>query len=119
MEFRFTDAEGREAGTAGARGLVKTRQLSLRTEQGRQLLLTRPGLLHAEWHLTETDPEESPAPETFGRVTVSTIDSWIGLQQYVVEMDPRLDASERRTVVASVVCLHLLRRPPGGIATPA
>ncbi|MFJ2562601.1 hypothetical protein ACIO02_06250 [Streptomyces sp. NPDC087568] len=119
VEFRFTDAEGREVGTAGARGLVKTRQLGLRTEQGRRLLLTRPGLLHSEWHLTETDPEESPAPEIFGRVTVSTIDSWIGLQQYVVEMDPRLDASERRTVVASVVCLHLLRRPPGGSATPA
>ena len=118
-EFRFTDAEDREVGTAGARGLMKTRQLSLRTEQGRQLLLTRPGLLNVEWHLTETDPEEDPAPEILGRVTVSTIDSWIGLQQYVVETDPRLNASERRTVVASVVCLHLLRRPPGGSAAPA
>jgi len=50
---------------------------------------------------------------------VSTIDSWIGLQQYVVEMDPRLDASQPCTVVASVVCLHLIRRPPGDSAAPA
>ncbi|MFH8769714.1 hypothetical protein [Streptomyces sp. NPDC017958] len=119
VEFRFTDAADREVGTAGARGLVKTRQMSLRTEQGRQFLLARPGLLYAEWHLTETDTEGGPAPEMLGRVTVSTIDSWIGLQQYVVEMDPRLDASERRAVVASVVCLHRLRRPPGGSAAPA
>lgn len=118
VEFRFTDAADREVGTAGARGIVKTRQLSLRTEQGRRLLLTRLSLLHTEWHLTESDPEGGPAPETLGRVTVSTIDSWIGLQQYVVETDPRLDASERRTVVASVVCLHLLRRPPGDSTTP-
>ncbi|MGW0994754.1 hypothetical protein [Streptomyces sp. NPDC002520] len=118
VEFRFIGAADREVGRAGARGLVKTRQLSLRTEQGRQLLLTRLGLVSTEWHLTETDPEESPAPEILGRVTVSTIDSWIGLQQYVVEMDPRLDASERRTVLASVVCLHLLRRPPGDSAAP-
>lgn len=119
VEFRFTDAADREVGSAGARGLVKTRQLSLQTEQGRRLLLTRPGLLYAEWHLTETGPEGGPAPEILGRVTVSTIDSWIGLQQYVVDMDARLDASERRTVVASVVCLHLLRRPPGASAAPA
>ncbi|MEV0181827.1 hypothetical protein AB0I54_21405 [Streptomyces sp. NPDC050625] len=119
VEFRFTDAADREVGTAGARGLIKTRQLGLRTEQGRQLLLTRPGLLYAEWDLTETDPEGGPAAEILGRVTVSTIDSWIGLQQYVVEMDPRLDASEQRTVVASVICLHRLRRPPGGSGAPA
>ncbi|MFI7503978.1 hypothetical protein ACIBVL_36965 [Streptomyces sp. NPDC049687] len=117
-KFRFTDAAGREVGTAGARGLIKTRQLSLQTEQGRPLLLTRPGLPYTEWHLTETDPDGGPAPEILGRVTVSTIDSWIGLQQYVVEMDPRLDADERRTVVASVVCLHLLRRPPGDSTAP-
>ncbi|MGW7404302.1 hypothetical protein ACWGI9_11280 [Streptomyces sp. NPDC054833] len=119
VEFRFTDAADREVGTAGARGLIKTQQLGLQTEQGRQLLLTRPGLLYAEWHLTETDPEGRPAAEILGRVTVSTIDSWIGLQQYVVEMDPRLDASERRTVVASVICLHRLRRPPSGSTAPA
>ncbi|MQY34658.1 hypothetical protein SRB17_26280 [Streptomyces sp. RB17] len=119
VEFRFTNAAQRVVGTAGARGLIKTRQLSLQTEQGRQLLLTRPGLLYAEWHLTETDPQGGPAPEILGRVTMSTIDAWIGLQQYVVEMDPRMDASERRTVVASVVCLHLLRRPPGNSAAPA
>ncbi|MFJ4553923.1 hypothetical protein ACIP4X_32865 [Streptomyces sp. NPDC088817] len=118
VEFRFIDAEGREGGTTGAPGLIKTLRLSLRTERGRQLLLTRPSLLHAEWQLTETDPEESPAPEILGRVTVSTIDSWLGLQQYVVETDPRLNTSERRTVIASVVCLHLLRRPPGRSATP-
>ncbi|MEV6295035.1 hypothetical protein AB0M41_32460 [Streptomyces sp. NPDC051896] len=118
-EFRFTDAADREVGTAGARGFSKTRQLRLQTEQGRRLFLTRPGLLYIEWHLTETDPEGDPAPEILGRVTVSTIDSWIGLQQYVVEMGPRLDASERRTVVASVVCLHLLRRPPGASTAPA
>ncbi|MFJ9756497.1 hypothetical protein [Streptomyces sp. NPDC101149] len=119
VEFRFTDAADREVGTAGALGLIKTRQLSLRTEEGRHLLLTRPGLLNAEWQLTETDPERDPTPEILGRVTVSTIDSWIGLQQYVVETDPGLEASERRTVVASIVCLHLLRRPPGGSAAPA
>jgi hypothetical protein len=119
VEFRFTDAADREVGTAGALGLIKTRQLGLQTEQGRQLFLTRLGLLYSEWHLTETDPEEGPAPEILGRVTVSTIDSWIGLQQYVVEMAPRLDASQRRTVVASVVCLHRLRRPPGASTTPA
>jgi hypothetical protein len=118
-EFRFTDAADREVGTAGARGLLKTLQLSLQTERGRRLLLTRPSLLNTEWHLTQTDPEVDPAPEILGRVTVSTIDSWIGLQQYVVETDPRLDASERRTVVASVICLHRLRRPPGASTTPA
>lgn len=118
-EFRFTDSADQEVGTADARGLVKTRQLTLRTEQGRQLLLTRPGLLNTEWHLTETDPGSDPAPEILGRVRVSTIDSWIGLQQYVVEMGPSLNASERRTVIASVVALHLLRRPPGDHTTPA
>lgn len=118
-KFRFTDDAGREVGTAGARGFIKTRQLSLQTEQGRRLLLTRPGSPFVQWHLTQTDPDESPAPEILGRVTVSTIDSWIGLQQYVVEMDPCLDASQRRTVVASVVCLHLLRRPLGASTAPA
>lgn len=119
VEFRFTDAADREVGTAGAPGLVKARQLSLRTERGRRLLLTRPGLLETAWQLTETDPEGDPAPNMLGRVTVSTVDRWLGLQQYVVEMDPRLDASERRTVVASVICLHLLRRPPGTSTAPA
>ncbi|GHE94407.1 hypothetical protein E5082_22045 [Streptomyces griseoluteus] len=117
-KFRFTDAADREVGTAGARGLMKTRQLILQTEQGRRLLLTRPGLAYVEWHLTETDPEGDPAPE-IGRVTVSTIDAWIGLQQYAVHMSPRMDASERRTVVASVVCLQLRRRPPGAGTAPA
>ncbi|MFD7872924.1 hypothetical protein ACFV5G_02145 [Streptomyces sp. NPDC059766] len=114
--FHFVDAAGREVGTAGARGLVKTRQLSLGTEQGRRLFLTRLGNLGLEWHLTETeaDPDEGPAAGILGRVTVSTVDRWFGLQRYVVETDPGLDVSERRTVVASVVCLHLLRRPPGG-----
>ncbi|MER5432264.1 hypothetical protein [Streptomyces sp. NPDC002588] len=114
--FHFTDAADREVGSAGARELIKTRQLSLRTEQGRRLLLTRRGILDNEWRLTETDPESGPAPKVLGRVTVSTIDAWLGLQQYIVETDLRLDASERRTVVASVVCLHLLRRPPGATA---
>ncbi|MEU8575067.1 hypothetical protein [Streptomyces asoensis] len=113
VRFRFTDAAGEETGTVTARGLVKTRQLCLRTEGGRPLLLTRLGQLYRVWQLTETDPEEVPAPVVLGRVTVSTIDAWIGLQQYLVETDPALDASERRTVIASVVCLHLLRRPPG------
>ncbi|MEU9450081.1 hypothetical protein [Streptomyces sp. NPDC048277] len=117
--FHFTDAADREVGTAGAHGIVKTRQLSLRTEQGRQLLLTRRSHISVEWVLTETDPERSPAPETLGRVTVSTVDAWLGLQRYVVETAPRLDASERRTVVLSVICLHLLRRPPGERTTPA
>ncbi|MER7178727.1 hypothetical protein ABT404_04415 [Streptomyces hyaluromycini] len=112
VRFHFSDGADREAGTAGARGLIKSRQLSLRTERGRRLLLTRQGL-SVEWHLTEADPAQSPAPEILGRVTMSTIDPWIGLQQYVVDMAPSLDASERQTVVASVVCLHLIRRPPG------
>ncbi|MFD4502039.1 hypothetical protein [Streptomyces sp. NPDC058457] len=109
----FIDGADREVGTAAARGLVKSRQLSLRTERGRRLLLTRQGQLSVEWHLTEADPAGGPAPEILGRVTVSTIDSWTGLQQYDVEMTHHLDASERQTVVASVVCLHLIRRPPG------
>jgi hypothetical protein len=117
-EFRFTDAVGRAAGTAGARGLVKTRQLSLHTERRTPLLLTRPGLLNTAWHLTRSDAEGGPGPDILGRVTASTVDSWIGLQQYVVEMDLRLEASERRTLVASVVCLHLLRRPPGASPAP-
>ncbi|MFI5963293.1 hypothetical protein ACIA8J_14075 [Streptomyces asoensis] len=112
VRFRFTGAAGEEIGAVTARGLVKTRQL-VRTEGGRPLLLTRLGQLYREWQLTETDPEEVPAPVILGRVTVSTVDALIGLQRYVVETDPGLDASERRTVVASVVCLHLLRRPPG------
>ncbi|WP_405561035.1 hypothetical protein OHV08_47910 [Streptomyces canus] len=112
-EFRFTDDTGREVGTAGAEHFIKTWQLTLGTEQGRRLLLTRRGHLSTEWQLTETDPHRSPAPEVLGRVTASTHDAWIGLQQYVVETAPGLDVSERRTVIASVVCLHLLRRPPG------
>lgn len=118
VRFRFTDVADREIGTAVARGLVKRRQLSLRTEQGRQLLLTWRGYTSIEWQLTDTDPEQLPAPEILGRVTVSTVDAWLGLQQYVVETDSGLDASERRTVIASVVCLHLIRRPPGGGASP-
>lgn len=117
VRFRFIDAADREVGTAAARGLVKSGQLSLRTEQQRALLLTRLGL-STEWRLTETDPQEDPAAEVLGRVTVSTIDAWIGLQQYVVVADPRLDASERRALIASVVCLHLVRRPPGGNSAP-
>ncbi|MET9462770.1 hypothetical protein ABZY05_48665 [Streptomyces canus] len=112
-EFRFTDDTGREIGTACAEHFIKTWQLTLGTEQGRRLLLTRRGHLSTEWQLTETDPHRSPAPELLGRVTASTHDAWIGLQQYVVETAPGLDVSERRTVIASVVCLHLLRRPPG------
>jgi hypothetical protein len=112
-EFRFTDDTGREVGTAGAGHFIKTWQLTLGTEQGRRLLLTRRGHLSTEWQLTETDPHRSPAPEVLGRVTASTDDAWIGLQQYLVETAPGLDASERRTAIASVVCLHLLRRPPG------
>ncbi|MDR6974121.1 hypothetical protein J2X68_000799 [Streptomyces sp. 3330] len=117
--FHFTDAAGGEVGTAVARGLVKSRQLSLRTERGRPLFLTRRGHLADAWHLAEADPERVPASEVLGRVTVRTIDAWLGLQQYVVATDTRLGAGERRTVVASVVCLHLLRRPPGGSAAPA
>ncbi|MFD9459455.1 hypothetical protein [Streptomyces sp. NPDC060027] len=117
VRFHFTDSADLEVGTAAARGIMKTLRLTLQTEQGRQLLLTRWGHLSVEWLLTETDPRRNPAPETLGRVTVSTVDTWLGLQRYVVEMNPRLDASERRTVVASVVCLHLLRRPPGGSAS--
>ncbi|MFF3617245.1 hypothetical protein [Streptomyces sp. NPDC002580] len=115
--FSITAADGREVGTAGARGLVKSLQLSLRSEQGRGLHLSRASLMHTEWHLTEAGPDGRPGPEVLGRVTMSTIDSWIGLEQYVVEMDSRLDAAERRTVVASVVCLHRIRRPPGN-STP-
>ncbi|WP_217546309.1 hypothetical protein [Streptomyces sp. GbtcB6] len=112
VRFHFIDGADQEVGTAGARGLVKSRQLSLRTERGRRLLLARQGL-SVEWHLTEADPADGPAPEILGRVTMSTIDLWTGLQRYDVEMAPSLDASERQTVVASVVCLHLIRRPPG------
>ncbi|MEU6147838.1 hypothetical protein ABZ848_46815 [Streptomyces sp. NPDC047081] len=118
-KFRFTDAAGQEVGSADAPGLMKTRQLRLHTPGQRRLLLTRPGLPFIQWQLTETDPEESPAPEILGRVTVSTVDSWIGLQQYGVETDPRLDPGERRTVLASVICLHHLRRPPSDRGTPA
>ncbi|MET9889153.1 hypothetical protein ABZZ47_02875 [Streptomyces sp. NPDC006465] len=119
VRFHFTDSADSEVGTAVARGVVKTLRLTLQTEQGRQLLLTRWGHVPAEWLLTETDPRRSPTPEILGRVTVSSVDAWLGLQRYVVETNPRLDASERRTVVASVVCLHLLRRPPGDSAAPA
>ncbi|WP_328476285.1 hypothetical protein OHS71_02465 [Streptomyces sp. NBC_00377] len=50
---------------------------------------------------------------------MSSVDAWLGLQRYVLEMAPGLDAGERRTVVVSTVCLHLLRRPPGDSASPA
>lgn len=72
--FHFTDSADLEVGTAVARGVMKTLRLTLQTEQGRQLLLTRWGHLSAEWLLTETDPRRSPAPETLGRVTVSDVD---------------------------------------------
>ncbi|MFF7640735.1 hypothetical protein [Streptomyces canus] len=119
VRFHFTDATDQEAGTVDAHGPVKTGQLSLRTAHGRALLLTRRGLLSTEWQLTESDPHRSPTPEVLGRVTVSTIDGWLGLQQYVVVTDPDLDTAERRAVVASVVCLHLLRRPPDSSSAPA
>ncbi|WP_328476283.1 hypothetical protein OHS71_02460 [Streptomyces sp. NBC_00377] len=67
VRFRFTDPADREVGSAVARGLVKTRQLSIQTERGRRLFLTRLGHLSDEWCLTETDPEQSPAPEVLGR----------------------------------------------------
>ncbi|WP_340384625.1 hypothetical protein U5640_42930 [Streptomyces sp. SS7] len=111
--FRFFDAEGREVGCARASGLVKTLQLSFRTERSRPLILTRTAPVGIEWRLTETDPPRAPEPELLGRVTVSTVDRWLGLQQYVVETTPHLDTSERQTFLAMVVCLHLLRRPPG------
>ncbi|MFI7405378.1 hypothetical protein ACIBW9_33690 [Streptomyces sp. NPDC049541] len=50
---------------------------------------------------------------------MSAIDSWIGLQQYVLDMDPRLVAGDRRSVVSAVIRLHLLRRPPGDSAASA
>jgi hypothetical protein len=118
-EFRFTDATDREVGTPSTGRFAKTWQLRLGTVQGRRLFLTRRGPLSTEWQLTETDPDQGPAPEVLGRVTVSTVDAWIGLQQYIVETAPALDTSERRTVIASVVCLHLLRRPPGSSSAPA
>lgn len=111
--FHLTDAAGQEVGAVDARGAIKTAQQSLRTVHGRALFLTRRALLSTEWQLTETDPQRGAASRVLGRVTVSTIDAWLGLQQYVLVLDPSLDASERRTVVSSVVCLHLLRRPPG------
>ncbi|MFJ8111788.1 hypothetical protein [Streptomyces sp. NPDC096132] len=117
--FHFTDAGGRDVGTAGARGLVKTAQLTLHTAQGRRLFLTRRSLLPGLWELTETDPEPNERPEPVGRVTARSADPWLGLQEYVVEMDARLEPAERRTLIASVVCLHLLRRPPGSSAATA
>lgn len=116
--FRLTDAADREVGTVDARGPAGTRRLALGTQGGRRFLLTRPGLLSTEWDLTQSGPDGGPAPELLGRVTVSTVDAWLGLQRYLVEVDPRLDASDRRTVLASVVCLHRLRRPPGGTGSP-
>ncbi|MEU1184553.1 hypothetical protein ABZ464_44465 [Streptomyces sp. NPDC005820] len=113
VHFRFIDAEGQEVGCARASGLVKTRQLSFRTERSRPLFLTWLAHLSVEWQLTETDPLRTPKPETLGRVTVSTVDPWLGLQQYVVEATRRLDTSERQTFLTMVICLHLLRRPPG------
>jgi hypothetical protein len=119
VRFRFTDVTHREIGTARTHGLIKSRQLSLQTEEGRPLLLTRRGYTSTEWQVTETDPEQSPASEILGRVTVSSIDAVLGLQQYVVETDARLDTSERRTAILSVVCLHLVRRPPDDHGTSA
>ncbi|MEU0413177.1 hypothetical protein ABZ307_35925 [Streptomyces griseorubiginosus] len=120
-EFRLATGTGREFGTLSTGRFVKTAQLRLRTERGRPLFLTRRGQLSAEWQLTETDPApiSAPAPTVLGRVTMSTIDAWIGLQRYLIETVPGLDGSERRTVLAAVVCLHLLRRPPGSSSAPA
>jgi hypothetical protein len=118
VRFHFTDGADLEVGTAVTPAVMKTLRLTLQTEQGRRLLLTRWGHMSPEWLLTETDPRRSPEPEILGRVTVSSGDARLGLQRYVVETNSRLDASERRTVVASVVCLHLLRRPPGDSAAP-
>lgn len=119
VRFHFADSADQEVGTAVAHGVMQSLRLTLQTEQGRQLFLTRRGLLSGEWLLTETDPKQSPVPETLGRVTVSSVNRWRGWQRYVVETNSSLNASERRTVVASVVCLHLLRRPPGDSAAPA
>ncbi|MEU9380743.1 lonely Cys domain-containing protein, partial [Streptomyces sp. NPDC048279] len=90
--FRLTDAADREVGTVDARGPAGTRRLALGTQGGRRFLLTRPGLLSTEWDLTQSGPDGGPAPELLGRVTVSTVDAWLGLQRYLVEVDPRLDA---------------------------
>ncbi|KUN84219.1 hypothetical protein [Streptomyces griseoruber] len=118
VRFHLIDAEDHEVGRVRPSRLVKTRQLGFRTERSRPLFLTRLAHLAIEWQLTETDPLRTPEPESLGRVTVSTVDRWLGLQQYVVETTPRLDTSERQTFIAMVICLHLLRRPPGDSSAP-
>ncbi|MFF9396771.1 hypothetical protein [Streptomyces griseoluteus] len=63
----------------------------------------------------EQDRREAPV----GRVTVSTMEYWTGRQRYVVETGLELEPPERRGVVASAVCLHLLRRVLDGGTSPA
>jgi hypothetical protein len=69
--------------------------------------LSRPRLAPA----VEDDADDADdADDRLGRVTVSTVRSLDGLQQYVVELDRRAGAEQGRLIVAAVVCLQVVRR---------
>ncbi|MGW4440796.1 hypothetical protein ACWELO_34610 [Streptomyces sp. NPDC004596] len=118
VRFRFTDASGDEVGTAVTRWFLRSRELHLRTAEGRHLCLSRAGA-NREWLMADSAREQDRREAPVGRVTVSTMKSWSGRQRYVVETGPELELTERRGVVASAVCLHLLRRVLAGGTSPA
>lgn len=102
--FQLADGQDRRIGEVQTQGRVfRTRLLHVRTEGG-TLRLTRNAPMGRIW-LVEDD-----ADVRLGRVTVSTVRSFDGLQQYAVELDQRAGAGQGRLIVAAVVCLQVVRR---------
>ncbi|MFE5485510.1 hypothetical protein [Streptomyces sp. NPDC056527] len=102
--FRLTDAGGRPIGEVHAPGRVNhTRLLDIRSGDD-ALRLTRTALMGKTWLVRDQSDRE------VGRVTVSTVRSLDGLQQYRVEPDRWAGSDQRRLIVAATVCLQVIRR---------
>ncbi|MEU4269498.1 hypothetical protein [Streptomyces sp. NPDC026092] len=112
--FQVTDADGQPIGEVHAYGRIHhTRLLEIRAGSG-ALRLTRTALLGKTWLVRDSSGGE------VGRVTVSIVRSFDGLQGYRVDLDRQAGSEQRRLVVAAAVCLQVIRRwrsdPRGGPA---
>ncbi|MFD9030994.1 hypothetical protein ACFVZW_07580 [Streptomyces sp. NPDC059567] len=102
--FQLTDAGGRPIGEVYAPGRVNhTRLLDIRSGND-TLRFTRTALLGKTWLVRDHIDCE------VGRVTVSSVRSLDGLQQYRVESDRSAGSEQRRLIVAATVCLQVIRR---------
>lgn len=103
--FRLTDARSCQIGEVYAPGRINhTRLLDIRTGNGDALRLTRTALMGKIWLVRDH------LDVGVGRVTVSTVRSFDGLQQYRVELDRHAPSEQRRLAVAATVCLQVIRR---------